>query len=220
MKKFFTIMAMAAVAFSASAEIVYLSNPQKLKSNPLEGVQLGENVPEGFKLQCMKEDKTLDPGNIVFTINGTEYQSIKFSNGAQNTITLPAGYVATNVTFYTTINKDAATNRPCYWAEVAGTEYTVDDNNGIIESFKNPDDLNVQSFSIPELNSFTFKNSGEQPLCVIEVTYFKEGETGVSEIASEGVAEYYNLQGVRVANPENGLYIKRQGNKAEKVLVK
>ena len=32
--------------------------------------------------------------------------------------------------------------------------------------------------------------------------------------------EYYNLQGVRVANPENGLYIRRQGNKATKVLVK
>jgi hypothetical protein len=32
--------------------------------------------------------------------------------------------------------------------------------------------------------------------------------------------EYYNLQGVRVVNPQNGLYIKRQGNKATKVLVK
>ena len=32
--------------------------------------------------------------------------------------------------------------------------------------------------------------------------------------------DIFNLQGVRVANPENGLYIKRQGNKAEKVLVK
>jgi hypothetical protein len=32
--------------------------------------------------------------------------------------------------------------------------------------------------------------------------------------------EYFNLQGVRVANPENGLYIRRQGNKATKVLVK
>ena len=31
---------------------------------------------------------------------------------------------------------------------------------------------------------------------------------------------YYNLQGVRVANPENGLYIRVQGNKATKVLVK
>ena len=32
--------------------------------------------------------------------------------------------------------------------------------------------------------------------------------------------EYFNLQGVRVANPENGLYIRRQGNTVSKVLVK
>ncbi len=32
--------------------------------------------------------------------------------------------------------------------------------------------------------------------------------------------EYFNLQGVRVANPENGLYIRRQGNSVTKVLVK
>lgn len=32
--------------------------------------------------------------------------------------------------------------------------------------------------------------------------------------------EYYNLQGVRVANPENGLYIRRQGSKVTKVLIK
>ncbi len=32
-------------------------------------------------------------------------------------------------------------------------------------------------------------------------------------------AEYYNLQGIRVANPENGLYILRQGSKTSKVYV-
>jgi hypothetical protein len=32
--------------------------------------------------------------------------------------------------------------------------------------------------------------------------------------------EYYNLQGVRVSNPANGLYIRRQGNQASKVLIK
>ena len=36
----------------------------------------------------------------------------------------------------------------------------------------------------------------------------------------EGEAVYYNLQGVQVANPENGVFIKVQGNKASKVLVK
>ena len=41
---------------------------------------------------------------------------------------------------------------------------------------------------------------------------------GIEVEASEAV--YYNLQGVKVANPENGVFIKVQGNKASKVLVK
>lgn len=47
--------------------------------------------------------------------------------------------------------------------------------------------------------------------------------TGVEEVAvADENAEviYYNLNGVRVANPENGLYIRRQGNKVSKVFVK
>ncbi|MCH5245901.1 MAG: hypothetical protein J1E84_05515, partial [Muribaculaceae bacterium] len=40
--------------------------------------------------------------------------------------------------------------------------------------------------------------------------------------AVEGNApvEYYNLQGVRVINPQNGLYIRRQGNNVSKVLIR
>ena len=54
------------------------------------------------------------------------------------------------------------------------------------------------------------------------VTNFeKTGSTGIEAVeAAAGEAEYFNLQGVRVANPENGLYIRRQGGKAVKVLVK
>ena len=32
--------------------------------------------------------------------------------------------------------------------------------------------------------------------------------------------EYYNLQGVLVNNPENGMYIRRQGTKATKIVLK
>jgi hypothetical protein len=32
--------------------------------------------------------------------------------------------------------------------------------------------------------------------------------------------EYFNLQGVRVNNPENGLFIRRQGGKASKVIIR
>lgn len=43
------------------------------------------------------------------------------------------------------------------------------------------------------------------------------GDTAVATIGAEnGVAEYYNMQGMRVANPEKGLYIVKQGNKVTK----
>lgn len=47
-------------------------------------------------------------------------------------------------------------------------------------------------------------------------------QTGVDEIeaAGNGEVEYYNLQGIRVANPESGIYIRRQGSKVSKVYVK
>lgn len=47
--------------------------------------------------------------------------------------------------------------------------------------------------------------------------------TGVKDVevsASATHVEYFNLQGVRVANPENGLYIRRNGSDVSKVFVK
>lgn len=46
--------------------------------------------------------------------------------------------------------------------------------------------------------------------------------TGIESVVADADAEveYYNLQGVRVINPENGLYIRRQGNTATKVYIK
>lgn len=55
-----------------------------------------------------------------------------------------------------------------------------------------------------------------------DVDYVPEWVSAVSEIASENDAPavYYNLQGVRVANPENGLFIVVKGNKTFKTIVK
>ena len=36
---------------------------------------------------------------------------------------------------------------------------------------------------------------------------------------ADAPAEYYNLQGIRVANPAHGIYIERRGSKATKVLI-
>lgn len=47
-------------------------------------------------------------------------------------------------------------------------------------------------------------------------------QSGIGSIEADNAAEveYFNLQGVRVEDPTNGLYIRRQGNKVSKVIVK
>lgn len=53
---------------------------------------------------------------------------------------------------------------------------------------------------------------------------YESKQTGINDIEAEfdpnAPVEYFNLQGIRVDNPENGLYIRRQGNKVEKIIVK
>lgn len=53
------------------------------------------------------------------------------------------------------------------------------------------------------------------------VTNFTES-AGIAGVEADNNApvEFFNLQGVRVANPENGLYIRRQGSQVTKVYVK
>lgn len=50
------------------------------------------------------------------------------------------------------------------------------------------------------------------------------GTSGIENVLTEADAnapvEYFNIQGVRVANPQNGLYIRRQGNKVDKIYLK
>ena len=54
------------------------------------------------------------------------------------------------------------------------------------------------------------------------IKVFAADGSGVAGIEAEENApvEYYNLQGIRVANPENGLYIVKQGNKVTKRVIK
>lgn len=55
---------------------------------------------------------------------------------------------------------------------------------------------------------------------------YPEGDdtpTGITDIEAadnNAPVEYFNLQGVRVDNPANGLYIRRQGDKIEKVVIR
>lgn len=65
-------------------------------------------------------------------------------------------------------------------------------------------------------------NSSNSSLSEIHVFYYKGEGASVRNINVEENApvEFYNLQGVKVSGNEPGLYIRRQGAKATKVLVK
>lgn len=70
-----------------------------------------------------------------------------------------------------------------------------------------------------------FKATMSNPRIMVQkIVPVEDVNTGINSIVTEedvnAPVEYYNLQGVRVANPESGLYIRRQGNKVTKVLVK
>jgi hypothetical protein len=64
------------------------------------------------------------------------------------------------------------------------------------------------------------KYNNKLQLYVVEA---KAAESGVGNVvvdSENALVEYFNLQGVRVANPTQGLFIKRQGNKVQKVVIK
>lgn len=71
-----------------------------------------------------------------------------------------------------------------------------------------------------EITSVSFKPNATVYIDKINVQY--ELGSGVAEVeADENEAPvYYNMQGMRVANPENGLYIVVKGNKTSKVLIR
>ncbi len=100
------------------------------------------------------------------------------------------------------------------------------------EELKAPDGSTVtppttyeeQEWMVPataaEKNDVQITNTNGCHIYYITVT--GEGTSAVENIAGveNAPVEYFTLQGVRVANPENGLFIKRQGTKAQKVIVK
>lgn len=61
-------------------------------------------------------------------------------------------------------------------------------------------------------------------LVPLTATYTGEIVTGIESVrvdrGDETITKYYNLHGVEIQNPSNGIYIKKEGNKTSKVIIK
>ena len=179
----------------------------------------------GFKLQITGNTEKKYGKGDKFTIDGTTYQSIKGSNGAENTLTLPEGKVTSSITLYSVINADALGENPSFWQEVAGTKFKGDQEGEAFTTLKGSAtsyDERTYNFKNGKLNTITFTNKNLQPYFLIKVTI----ETGtpvtpeaVEFVSTSGIetlkaakaakdGAIYNLAGQKVSKDFKGLVIK------------
>lgn len=71
-------------------------------------------------------------------------------------------------------------------------------------------------------NTMSVLHVNNHDLVLAGTTYSAKVDAAIEDVEMDENApiEYFNLQGVSVENPTNGLYIRRQGNKVSKVYVK
>lgn len=82
-------------------------------------------------------------------------------------------------------------------------------------------DGNTITWAGESTDAVVFTNTKQIRFSYFVVTTQNSGVEGIAADADVNApVEFYNMQGVRVLNPENGLYIRVQGSKATKVLVK
>ena len=172
---------------------------------------------DGATLLLNKADKAWSKGNAV-AVGDEKLSSLKVSNGAENIFTAPEGKKVVGIKFYSYINvKEENIDftkypdygfRTCFWKKVGDLTFTATSTDVQIMKSRDPENPDVTTFSIAPANIVSFTNSGEQVCFVMEVTY-GEGTSGISKVSDTPKADgaTYTLQGVRVSNPQKGVYI-------------
>ncbi len=189
-------------------------------------------------------------GTICFIGNGTNTVSISNSYASGSIVGLSGGgglvgsnqvynHPASGSTEVLNLNNVAVFN-PAINATVAGPFVAVDPTFPVVLNVENASVSNevtinneivsdgvAQSALVKTVMAWEGFNSGEVSYETgFPILAWQEGQkvdtSAIEEIetAEDSSAVYYNLQGVQVANPENGIYIVRRGNKVTKELVK
>ena len=159
-------------------------------------------------------DKTYGKGDkMTYDFDGIQRTGITLSNGAQNSIIIPAGYKVTKVTFWSVTGNNTS-DRVSYWKEVAGQTYTEADGQ-LLSHSATASAPNKAVFNLDNVqNELTFTNTGEQQKVVIVLEYHvgddptptpepvsAELSYGSSEADKAVVGEAYTAR--TLANPHN-----------------
>lgn len=199
MKKIFTILSTLLLGTAASQATVTVS-------------YLGENVPDGGVVTITaKEYKFTEipainyvmwEGEALLTVTSATPTQVKLEGTNQDIQFCPMGVGCLDLT-------------------PSGDVFT---GSGEITTspVECPTHLNYPANELPvgvETLKITFTDADSTFSCSV---VFDTTDSGVDNVGinAEGPAKYYTLQGAEVENPVNGLYVKVEGGKASKVLVK
>lgn len=154
--------------------------------------------------------------DITFTAGDNNEIALSFDKGSATTdCRIWAGSSAYDLrTYATSTFTIAATN-----AKILGLEFTGSKTSATTYLTADNGTFEDKVWS-GEATAVTFTTVKTTNINTITVTY-EADSNGVDaiEVDENAPVEYYNLQGVKVANPQNGLYIRVQGNKAVKVIL-
>ena len=148
-------------------------------------------------------------GYIAFSIADPEFVTVLPGNycGFTNS---NGGYLPTNLEGYYSMNYDKET--------IISTLGITPSNYA--DGQANFDNLIFGTKDTPNGRySWVDEEDNEIPMHSTLVIHNLSGIDGIATDSTIIPIEYYNLQGMRVMNPDNGIYIKKQGDKAIKVRV-
>ena len=188
---------------------------------------------EGWDYVEMQADKVTDVQDRSYTANDVV---AAWKSTPSTTVTYPEKVYI--------VGHDNAWD-PAKPLEISGTDgvYTIDNVTFVNTGFKmstqkgswdafNAGVLYVQNAIVNEEATITKGSSDDSKISatgtfnltidLVNMTFLAIDPltVAIEEIEAENApVEYYNLQGVKVANPENGIFIKKQGSKTTKVVL-
>ena len=141
-------------------------------------------VADGYSLAIGNTSKSWSSNGVNITTPGGVKKEFKLSNGAQNTLTIPAGVHVTKFRLYSVI-MSADNSIVCGWKEVGEDDYQTGDDdykktpmgayNNIADYNTNPD---VREYAIDQTGgTITFTNAGTQLSFVIALDILEASTT-------------------------------------------
>ena len=161
-------------------------------------------LPYGVKLPLSKGKSTPDATSLSFSTATSETKTIKLTNDYLKG-DLSATIAGDNAEFFSISTKDI----------------NALSNSSTITITYNPVNPTTETHNAVLRISSTYADDVLVPL---SATYTGEVITGIEKVRVdenyETTTKYYNLHGIEIQNPSNGIYIKQEGNKTSKVIIK